>query len=33
MLKYAEIGATDWRELPDEEVLAAAKIAKADLGF
>ena len=30
---YAEIGATDWRELPDEEVLAAAKIAKADLGF
>jgi len=30
---YTEIGATDWRELPDEEVLAAAKIAKADLGF
>jgi DNA helicase HerA-like ATPase len=30
---YAEIGATDWKELPDEEVLAAAKIAKADLGF
>jgi DNA helicase HerA-like ATPase len=30
---YSEIGSTDWRELPDEEVLAAAKIAKADLGF
>jgi uncharacterized protein len=30
---YSEIGATDWKELPDEEVLAAAKIAKADLGF
>jgi DNA helicase HerA-like ATPase len=30
---YAEIGAIAWSELPDEEVLAAAKAAKADLGF
>jgi DNA helicase HerA-like ATPase len=30
---YAEIGAIAWSELPDEEVLAAAQAAKADLGF
>ncbi|MEG3440148.1 ATP-binding protein [Pannus brasiliensis CCIBt3594] len=30
---YAEIGETDWKNLPDEELLAAAKMAKADLGF
>ena len=30
---YEEIGDTDWSEKPDEEVLVAAKIAKADLGF
>jgi DNA helicase HerA-like ATPase len=30
---YAEIGDTNWGEMPDEEVFAAAKAAKADLGF
>ncbi len=30
---YREIGVTDWEELPNEEVYAAAEIAKADLGF
>ncbi|OKH22182.1 ATPase [Hydrococcus rivularis NIES-593] len=30
---YAEIGDTDWEAMPDEEVLAAAKSARADLGF
>jgi hypothetical protein len=30
---YAEIGATDWSELPDAEIFAAAQTAKADLGF
>jgi uncharacterized protein len=30
---YREIGCTDWEELPNEEVYAAAEIAKADLGF
>ncbi len=30
---YAEIGVTDWQGLPDEAVLTAAQIAKADLGF
>ncbi len=30
---YAEIGDTDWGEMPDEEVFAAAEIGKADLGF
>ncbi len=30
---YAEIGDTSWTELSDEEVFAAAEIAKADLGF
>lgn len=30
---YAEIGETDWKNLSDEELLAAAKMAKADLGF
>jgi hypothetical protein len=30
---YAEIDAIAWSELPDEEVLAAAQAAKADLGF
>jgi uncharacterized protein len=30
---YAEIGDTSWTELADEEVFAAAEIAKADLGF
>jgi uncharacterized protein len=30
---YQEIGDTDWRELPDEPLFAAAKAAKADLGF
>lgn len=30
---YAEIGDTDWGTMPDEEVLTAAQIAKADLGF
>lgn len=30
---YAEIGDTDWEEMTDEMVLAAAQTAKADLGF
>ncbi|MEA5532790.1 ATP-binding protein [Crocosphaera sp. XPORK-15E] len=30
---YAEIGETDWSELSDEAVFAAAKIGRADLGF
>jgi DNA helicase HerA-like ATPase len=30
---YAEIGDTDWKNLPDEELLAAAKSAAKDLGF
>lgn len=30
---YAEIGATDWSEMPDEMVVSASEIAKADLGF
>ncbi|ERN41927.1 putative ATPase [Rubidibacter lacunae KORDI 51-2] len=30
---YAEIGDPDWSELPDEEVFAAAEVARADLGF
>ena len=30
---YAEIGETDWEEIPDQEVFAAAEVAKADLGF
>ena len=30
---YSEIGITDWEEMTNEEVYAAAEIAKADLGF
>jgi hypothetical protein len=30
---YAEVGDTSWDEKPDEEVFAAAEVAKADLGF
>ncbi|MBF2016016.1 MAG: ATP-binding protein [Rivularia sp. T60_A2020_040] len=30
---YQEIGDPDWEAKPDEEVFAAAKLAKADLGF
>jgi DNA helicase HerA-like ATPase len=30
---YAEIGDKSWNEVADEEVFAAAEIAKADLGF
>jgi hypothetical protein len=30
---YAEIGDTDWVAMPDEPLFAAAKAAKADLGF
>jgi DNA helicase HerA-like ATPase len=30
---YREIGITDWVAMADEEVLAAAELAKADLGF
>jgi uncharacterized protein len=30
---YRDIGCTDWEEMPNEEVYAAAEIAKADLGF
>lgn len=30
---YAEIGDTDWAAMPDEPLFAAAKAAKADLGF
>lgn len=30
---YSEIGDTAWEEKPDEELFAAAELAKADLGF
>jgi uncharacterized protein len=30
---YRDIGCTDWEEMPNEEVYAAAEVAKADLGF
>jgi len=30
---YREIGCTDWEDMPNEEVFAAAEVAKADLGF
>ena len=30
---YREIGCTDWEDMPNEEVYAAAEVAKADLGF
>jgi uncharacterized protein len=30
---YRELGCTDWEEMPNEKVYAAAEIAKADLGF
>ena len=30
---YEEIGETDWEEMPDNELFAAAEVAKADLGF
>lgn len=30
---YTEIGDTDWSELPDDEVFAAADVARSDLGF
>jgi DNA helicase HerA-like ATPase len=30
---YAEVGETDWTQMPDEDVFSAAKMAKADLGF
>ncbi|MDJ0588407.1 MAG: ATP-binding protein [Pleurocapsa sp. MO_226.B13] len=30
---YREIGCTDWEEMTNEDVYAAAEIAKADLGF
>lgn len=30
---YAEVGDTSWDEMPDEELFAAAEVAKADLGF
>jgi uncharacterized protein len=30
---YKEIGDTDWGEMPDGPLFAAAKAAKADLGF
>jgi DNA helicase HerA-like ATPase len=30
---YREIGDTSWDDMPDEEVFAAADLAKADLGF
>ncbi|MBR8830061.1 MAG: hypothetical protein N5P05_003281 [Chroococcopsis gigantea SAG 12.99] len=30
---YSEIGVTDWQGLPDDAVLTAASIARADLGF
>ena len=30
---YAEIGCTDWRETPEQELLTAAAIAREDLGF
>ena len=30
---YQEIGDPDWEGKPDDEVFAAAELAKADLGF
>ncbi len=30
---YAEIGDVAWEDLSDDEVFAAAELAKADLGF
>jgi DNA helicase HerA-like ATPase len=30
---YQDLGCTDWSEMPNEEIYAAAEIAKADLGF
>ncbi|MGA1621521.1 MAG: helicase HerA domain-containing protein [Synechocystis sp.] len=30
---YAEIGCNDWREIPEQELLTAAAIAREDLGF
>lgn len=30
---YSEVGDTAWEEKPDEELFAAAELAKADLGF
>jgi DNA helicase HerA-like ATPase len=30
---YRDIGCTDWSEMPNKEIYAAAEIAKADLGF
>jgi uncharacterized protein len=30
---YREIGDTSWEDMPDEELFAAAEVAKADLGF
>ncbi|HEY9740285.1 MAG TPA: ATP-binding protein [Coleofasciculaceae cyanobacterium] len=30
---YSEVGDTSWNEMPDEQVFAAAEVAKADLGF
>ena len=30
---YAEIGETDWSQLSDEELFAAAENARAELGF
>ena len=30
---YAEIGDVAWEEKSDDEVFAAAELAKADLGF
>ena len=30
---YEEIGETDWEEMPDDKLFAAAEVAKADLGF
>ena len=30
---YAEIGETDWTQMPDEDVFSAAEMAKADLGI
>ncbi len=30
---YREIGNIAWEEMSDEEIFAAAKAAKADLGF
>ena len=30
---YAEVGETDWTQMPDEDVFSAAEMAKADLGF